>query len=93
MLITLLIHHSPNFQVNSSRKLINAFKPVSIPGEELFLPDKPDFLPKILLEREPRARWTPEDAHAFWYDPLQDDAEQWRDTIEMVIDELLEGVP
>jgi hypothetical protein len=64
-----------------------------IPAEELFLPEEPDFLPGVLLEREPRRSWTAEDGEPYWRDPLKNGEEPWRDTVESVIDELLERVP
>jgi hypothetical protein len=68
-------------------------RPVSIPVEELFLPDEPDFIPGVLLEREQRGVWTPEDAAPFWQDPLKNGEEQWRAMIEKTVDALLESVP
>jgi len=64
-----------------------------IPPEDLFLPDEPDFLPDIILERERREEWTDEDAAPFWQNPLKDGEEQWRDHIEKTIDEIMETVP
>jgi hypothetical protein len=63
-----------------------------IPPEELFLPDEPDFVPGVLLERERRTSWTVEDAAPFWQDPLKNGEEQWRERVEKSIDELLERV-
>jgi hypothetical protein len=64
-----------------------------IPPEELFFPDEPDFIPGVLLEREPRDSWTAEDAAPYWQDPLKYGEEPWREQAESVIDELLERVP
>ena len=64
-----------------------------IPPEELFLPDEPDYLPGVLLEREQRTSWTTEDASSYWQDPLKFGEEQWREKIEAAIDEFLERVP
>ena len=66
---------------------------LAIPAEELFLPDEPDFLPGVLLERERRTAWTEEDAIEYWQDPLRQGEEQWRQKIEAAIDEFLERVP
>jgi hypothetical protein len=66
---------------------------VSIPPEELFLPAEPDFLPGVILDREPRRSWTAGDAEPYWQDPLKYGEEPWRDRVEAVIDELLEQVP
>ena len=66
---------------------------VAIPAEELFIPDEPDFLPGVLLERERRSSWTEQDAEEYWQNPLTTGEEQWRKKIETAIDELLERVP
>jgi len=65
----------------------------AIPPEELFLPEEPDFVPGVLLEREKRASWTAQDAAVYWQDPLKNGEEQWREKIETVIDDFLERVP
>ncbi|GHV55009.1 hypothetical protein AGMMS49579_16790 [Spirochaetia bacterium] len=64
-----------------------------IPPEDIFLPDEPDFLPGVIPGRERRDSWTAEDAEPFWYSPLENGEEQWRDRIESAIDDLLEHVP
>ena len=64
-----------------------------IPPEEMFLPEEPDFIPGVLLERERRAAWTAEDAAAYWQDPLKNGEEPWRKRVEAAVDELLERVP
>jgi hypothetical protein len=69
------------------------FKAVPIPPEELFLPTEPDLLPGVILEREQRDVWTAEDAEPYWYNPLEQGEEEWREQVEQVIDELLERVP
>jgi len=66
---------------------------VVIPAEELFLPEEPDFLPGVLLDRDRRTSWSEEDALEYWQDPLKAGEEQWREKIETAIDELLERVP
>jgi hypothetical protein len=73
--------------------LSDVFKPLSIPAEELFMPDEPDFLPEVLWEQEPREFWTPEDALPFWTDPLKDQRRVWQERVEGMIDELLERLP
>jgi hypothetical protein len=65
----------------------------SIPLEDLFLPDEPDFLPPVILGRERREAWTAEDAEPFWYKPPKEGETEWRERVEQVIDELLERVP
>jgi hypothetical protein len=69
------------------------FRPVPIPPDELFLPEEPDLLPGVILERERRDAWTAEDAEPYWYNPLEQGEEEWRERVEQVIDELLERVP
>jgi len=64
-----------------------------IPAGELFLPDEPDFIPGVLLERERRTSWTEEDALEHWQDPLRFGEEQWRERIENAIDAFLEHIP
>jgi len=64
-----------------------------VAAEDIFLPDEPDFLPAVLLEREQRTSWTEQDASEYWQDPLRFGEEQWRIMIEAVIDDLLERVP
>jgi len=64
-----------------------------IPAEDIFLPDEPDFLPKILLDREQRSVWTEENASEYWQDPLRGGEEMWREKIEEAIDEFLENIP
>jgi hypothetical protein len=76
---------------NSEREAVP--RPPLIPPEELFPGGEPDFIPPIILEREPRQAWESEDAAPFWKDPLERGEEPWRERIESVIDELLEGVP
>jgi hypothetical protein len=69
------------------------FRSAPIPPEDLFLPDEPDFLPPVILEREPRDAWTADDAEPYWYNPLEQGEEEWRERVEQVIDELLERIP
>jgi hypothetical protein len=64
-----------------------------IPAEDLFLPDEPDFVPGVILEREKRTQWTPDDAMPWWQDPLKDGEQEWRDRIEKTVDEIMENVP
>ncbi|MDR2110005.1 MAG: hypothetical protein LBP32_01715 [Spirochaetaceae bacterium] len=78
---------------DESQELIDAFGPLPIPPEELFLPDEPDFLPEVLLGREPRESWTTEDARPFWKDPREGSADLWRERVGAAVDELLERVP
>ena len=66
---------------------------IPVPSEEIFLPEEPDFVPGVILERERRTKWTEEDAKEYWRDPLKEGEKQWRDKIENEIDKYLERVP
>jgi hypothetical protein len=61
--------------------------------DELYLPNEPDFVPGVLLEREQRTMWTTSDAAPLWQDPLKDGEEPWRNRIERTIDDIMESVP
>jgi hypothetical protein len=63
-----------------------------IPAEDLFYPAEPDFLPGLLLEREPRQPWTAEDAGPFWKDPSES-VDFWQEKMSETIDKLMESVP
>ena len=63
----------------------------AIPPEELFMPAEPDFLPKYLLQREPRSSWSLGDIRPYWKSP--GDPEFWRGEIKSTVDKLMEGVP
>jgi len=64
-----------------------------IPSEDLFLPDEPDFVPGVILEREKRTQWTADNAMPWWQDPLKDGEQEWRDQIEKTVDDIMESVP
>jgi len=78
-------------EIPGSPERINISLP--IPLEGIFLPDEPDFLPEVLLERVQRTSWTTDDAAEHWQDPLGSGEEQWREKVEAAIDEFLERVP
>jgi hypothetical protein len=63
-----------------------------IPVEDLFYPAEPDFLPDLLLEREPHQPWTAEDAEPFWKDPSEPRT-MWQEKVGETIDKLMESVP
>jgi hypothetical protein len=75
------------------RDLSEVFSPRSVPPEEFFLPDEPDYLPETLPEREKRKSWTVEDAAPFWTDPLDEGAGAYPDLMSTAIDDLMERVP
>jgi hypothetical protein len=63
-----------------------------IPAEDLFYPAEPDFLPGLLLEREPRQPWTTEGLRPFWRDPAEP-KDVWLEKMSESIDKLMESVP
>jgi hypothetical protein len=89
----LVINRGPRAGPPSAGELAGPVQKIRIPPEELFLPEEPDFLPGVLLERERRGVWTAEDAAPYWQDPLKHGEEPWREQVELAIDELLERVP
>jgi len=64
-----------------------------IPAEDLFIPEEPDFVPGVILEREKREQWSVDDAMAWWQDPLRDGEQEWRDEIEKNVDDIMEKTP
>ena len=64
-----------------------------IKHDELFLPEEPDFLPGIILERQQRDIWTESDVIPWWKDPLESGEKAWRDLIEKTAEEILENIP
>jgi len=67
--------------------------PRALSTEDFFLPYEPDFVPDVLLEREPKNGWTEEDARPYWTDPMEGNEETWRKRIESGVDSMLEHVP
>jgi hypothetical protein len=92
MVLVWVRDHNRNAAPDAGQELRDTLGPRPIPPEELFLPDEPDFLPEVLLEREP-APLTAEDARSFWTDPLEGGEELWLERIKTVIDDLLEPIP
>jgi hypothetical protein len=70
----------------------DSFSVAEIPQEEIFTMDEPDFLPPILLQREPQP-WTVENILPFWTDPLENGELEWRERIRSSVDILLQEVP
>ena len=64
-----------------------------IKHDELFLPEEPDFLPGIILERQQKDIWTEDDVMPWWKDPLESGEKAWRDLIEKTAEEILENIP
>ncbi|MDR1148001.1 MAG: hypothetical protein LBK66_05155 [Spirochaetaceae bacterium] len=70
-----------------------AFKIDPISAKDLFIPDKPDFLPPVMLEQPQKEFWTSEDAMEFWTAPAEFPDEFWRNKISESIDNILEPLP
>ena len=93
LILSIIISVTGSSKDGSSAENERARFNIAIPPEELFLPDEPDFLPGVVLERDRRLNWTEQDASEYWQDPLKYGEEQWREKIEAAVDELLERVP
>ena len=88
LLILTLVLHSGKPGGNAASELASGHQ---IPPEDLFLPAEPDFVPKYLLEWEPRSFWTLDDIRPYWRSPEKSGI--WRDEIRSVVDKLMDGVP
>jgi len=89
ILIIVLVAVSPGKpKGDTSSNMTAAF---SIPVEDLFMPEEPDFLPAFILERQPRSFWSLDDIREYWKVP--DDSAHWKEEIKTTVDELMEGVP
>ena len=93
VIISMKTHDGEKKEKEDKNKPKESVVSVPIPAEELFLPDEPDYVPGVLLEREQRSKWTDEDASAYWQDPLKYGEEQWREKIEASVDEFMEQIP
>jgi hypothetical protein len=77
-----------------------AVQTTAVPGasarsisDDFFLPYEPDFVPDVLLEKEPKGTWTVEDASPYWTDPMEGNAELWQKRIDDGVDKMLENIP
>jgi hypothetical protein len=71
----------------------DAFRQLTVSPDDFFMPDEPDFVPGVILGREPRDGWSEEDARPFWTDPMDEDADEWKRRVESGMDALLERIP
>jgi hypothetical protein len=92
LLLLLLITRRTESASEKPVQHLTVSPPAAIPPEEIFLPEEPDFLPKILLEQEPHT-WNEEDARPFWTNPLENNAAQWRNDMKTTVDRIMERVP
>jgi hypothetical protein len=91
LVVLALVKRVPKKQSAAAEQMV--LSPPSLSPEDFFMPPEPDFVPPVLLEREPRDGWSEEDARPFWTDPMEENAGTWRRRIEEGVDELLENVP
>jgi hypothetical protein len=93
-LITLLVMKIAASASAKEKTPAPLFENISIPQEDLFLPDEPDFLPGVLLEQERKKTWSIEDAKQYWTDPVAGaDSSRLREQFSASIDAMLERVP
>jgi hypothetical protein len=97
LLLILAVVKSPkkakNPDLTASTDLAAEYKELTLSPEDFFLPDEPDFVPDVILEREPRDGWAEEDARPFWSDPMENNGDTWRKRIQSGVDDLLEHIP
>jgi hypothetical protein len=93
IIMGLVLSRTPSDKETASTANFNVPRSSLIPPDELFLPEEPDFVPGIMLEREQRIQWTAADAVPFWQDPLKNGEQEWRNLIEKTVDEIMESVP
>ena len=93
LIVTALFSHTGEESPSVTAAPAGEFRRTLIPADELFLPDEPDFVPGVLLERDRREEWTADDAQPWWQDPLKDGEEPWRNIIEQTVDEIMEKIP
>jgi hypothetical protein len=87
-------HSPPKAKTPARPDAAEAFKERSVSPDEFFMPGEPDFVPEVILGREPRSGWTEEDARPFWTDPLDEAGEDvWKRRLDADMDALLENVP
>lgn len=93
LVMLIRINHNQDEMRRTSRGENRLLMPQAITQEEIFPPHEPDFLPEVLLDREPRSSWTDEDAEQFWNDPLNENPDVWKNRIIEAVDDLLENIP
>lgn len=91
LIFVIFLTRRPAVEPLSEKEIV--VTPNLIPFEDFFLPDEPDYLPGILLERGRREKWTEEDAEEYWRNPMISGEDEWRNNIEETIDKLMERIP
>jgi hypothetical protein len=94
LVISLGMNHNQDERSRDS-EILNSqlLAPHAIKPEDLFLPAEPDFIPEVILDREPRNLWTEEDAKQFWSDPLNGKTDVWKNRIFDAVDDIMENIP
>ncbi|MDR2481390.1 MAG: hypothetical protein LBD07_03740 [Spirochaetaceae bacterium] len=69
------------------------FRADKISGEDIFLPNEPDFLPEVLFEQEQKKQWTQDDAEQYWTDPREFGGELLQEKMSGIIDKIMERIP
>jgi hypothetical protein len=69
------------------------FSNLSIPKEEIYLGDEPDFLPPVIPFQAQRKTWTADDANPYWTDPAALGEAAIREKISGAVDMIFENVP
>jgi hypothetical protein len=93
LVISIRMNHNQGEMQQASQESSQLFAPQAIKTEELFLPREPEFIPEVILDREPRDMWTEEDAEEFWNDPLKENTDLWKNRIIESVDDILENIP
>jgi hypothetical protein len=96
LLIILAVERSIPHKVKAPPRsdAAEAFQKRSVSPDEFFMPGEPDFVPDVILGREPSSGWTEEDARPFWTDPLDEEGDDaWKRRLDADMDALLEHIP
>jgi hypothetical protein len=93
LVISLQMNHTQDEREGASQEPNRLLAPEAIKAEEMFLPSEPDFIPEVMLDREPRSSWTNEDAEQYWVDPLDGNSDAWKNRVFKAVDEMMENIP
>ncbi|GHU12483.1 hypothetical protein FACS1894161_0800 [Spirochaetia bacterium] len=92
LIVLAVVRHLPP-KAPPQRGAGDAFRQLTVSPDDFFMPGEPNFVPDVILGREPRSGWSEEDARPFWADPMEEDADTWKQRVESAMDALLERVP
>jgi hypothetical protein len=71
LIILQIVKHEPAKAAVAPAPYSAGSAPASVKPSDFFMSDEPDFVPGVLLGREPADGWVEEDARPFWTDPLE----------------------